>query len=79
MKHLTAMTILAVPLLALGACGSRDAERAAPEASSLEADATSGVAGANPGSTPSAGVADTPARHVDQAGQEGAVAPPPQR
>lgn len=79
MKHLTAMTILAVPLLALGACGSRDAERAAPEASSLEADATSGVAGANPGSTPSTGGADTPARQVDQAGQEGAVAPPPQR
>lgn len=79
MKQLTAMTILAVPLLALGACGSRDAERAAPEASSLEGDATTGVAGANPGSTQSAGVADTPTRQVDQAGQEGAAAPPPQR
>jgi hypothetical protein len=79
MKQLTAMTILAVPLVALGACGSRDAERAAPQASSLEADATTGVAGAIPGSTPSAGVADTPARQVDQAEQEGAAAPPPPR
>jgi len=79
MKQLTAMTILAVPLVALGACGSRDAERAAPEASSLEADATTGEAGANPSSTQSAGIADTPARQVDHAGQEGAAAPPPKR
>lgn len=79
MKHLTAMTILAVPLVALGACESRDVEHAAPEASSLEADATTGVAGANPGSTQSAGVADTPARQADHGGQEGSAAPPPQR
>jgi hypothetical protein len=71
-----------VALITLGACGSRDAERSAPEAASLEDDATSdlttGAAASNPGATQQAGVAQTPTQQVDQGGQEGSTAPSPQ-
>lgn len=77
MKHLITVAGLAGPFLAPGACGNRDAERAAPEAASLEADATTGVGVSNPGATPSIGAGDTAGRHVDQAGHEGATTPPP--
>ncbi|MNF07609.1 hypothetical protein D3C87_341450 [compost metagenome] len=76
------LTVGAVALLTLGACGSRDAERSAPEAASLEDDATSdlttGAAASNPGAAQQAGVAQTPTQQVDQGGQEGSSAPSPQ-
>lgn len=76
------LTVGTVALLTLGACGSRDAERSAPEAASLEDDATSelttGAAPSNPAATQQAGVAQTPTQQVDQGGQEGSSAPPPQ-
>ncbi len=76
------LTVGAVALLTLGACGSRDAERSAPEAASMEADATSdlttGAAASNPGATQQAGVAQTPTQQVDQGGQEESTAPSPQ-
>jgi hypothetical protein len=76
------LTVGTVALLTLGACGSRDAERSAPEAASLEDDATSdlttGATASNPAATQQAGVAQTPTQQVDQGGQEGSSAPPPQ-
>jgi len=75
-KHI-ALTIGAATLLTLAACGSRDAERAAPEAASTEADATSSVSAANPATTGTTGIADAPAQQVDRSGQEAANAPPP--
>lgn len=76
------LTVGTVALLTLGACGSRDAERSAPEAASMEADATSdlstGAVVSNPGATQQADVAQTPAQQVDQGGQEGSTAPSPQ-
>ena len=81
MPRFILLTVGTVALLTLGACGSRDAERSAPEAASMEADATSetttGVAASNPGTTPQTGVAQTPAQQVDQGGQEGSSTPPP--
>lgn len=68
-------------LLSTAACGSREAERAAPEAASMEGDATSdlstGTTGANPGATATSGISDTPAQQVDQAGQVSARSAPP--
>lgn len=75
-KHI-ALTIGAATLLTLAACGSREAQRAAPEAASTEADATSSVSAASPATTSTNGIADTPAQQVDRPGQEAATAPPP--
>ena len=75
-KHIS-LAVGAAVLLTLTACGSREAERAAPEAASTEADATSSVSAANPNTTTATGVADTPAQQVDQRGQEGSTTPPP--
>jgi uncharacterized lipoprotein YbaY len=75
-KHMT-LTIGAATLLTLGACGSREAERAAPEAVSTEADATSSVSAANPETSGTIGFADTSAQKVDRPGQEAANTPPP--
>lgn len=76
------LTVGTVALLTLGACGSRDAERSAPEAASMEADAksdlTTGAAASNPGTTHQAGVAQTPTQQIDQGGQEESSAPPPE-
>jgi len=77
MHKLTALAAGAVALLTLTACGSRDAERAAPEAASTETDATSSVSAANPAATEATGIADTPAQQTDQRGQEGSTTPPP--
>jgi hypothetical protein len=75
------LTVGTVALLTLGACGGRDAERSAPEASSMEADATSDLTtsapASNPGTTQQAGVAQTPTLQIDQAGQEESSAPLP--
>lgn len=62
MRMHIALPIGAATLLTLAACGSREAERAAPEAASTEADATSSVSAENTATTEPNGMADTPAR-----------------
>lgn len=63
-------------LLTLTACGSREAERAAPEAASTEADATSSVSPSDPTKTGSIAITDTPAPQGDQPRQDGSTTPP---
>lgn len=75
-KHI-ALAAGAVALLTLAACGSREAERAAPEAASTEADATSRVSASNPATTEATGVTDAPVQQSERGGQEGSAAPPP--
>lgn len=68
-------------LLTTAACGRREAERAVPEAASMEGDATdlsTGTTAANRGATATSGISDTPAQQVDQAGQVSARSAPPQ-
>ena len=62
-------------LLTLTACGSREAERAAPEAASTEADATSSVSASNPTKTGSTAITETPALQDDQRKQDGSTTP----
>jgi hypothetical protein len=77
MKPTPVVSSAVAALVLVAACGSRDAERAAPEAASMETEAATGVAGANPGSVSAAGAAASSAREVDRAGQEGSTPPPP--
>lgn len=74
-KHLVC-TIGAATFLTLAACGSREAERAAPEAASIEANATSSVSAANTGTTDRNPSADTAAQRGDRPVQRPANAPP---
>ena len=77
MNKIETIALSTAAMLCLAACGSREAERAAPEAASMEADATSTLSPTEPDATTTTVTPNQPAQQVDKGGKPGATTPPP--
>lgn len=77
MNKIETIALSTAAILCLTACGSRESERAAPEAASMETDATSTLSPAAPTATTTTVTPNQPAQQVDKGGKPGATTPPP--